>query len=340
MRLGEIARKTGCEIEGPEGMDISGVAGLEDADEHDIAFLANPKYVRKASETRAGAIIVARDVQLPGRALLRARDPYLAFALAIELFHHPRKHLPGIHPTAVIDPTAMIGRNASIGPYAVIEGGTRLGDDCVLKSFVVIYQGARIGDRFFAHSHAVVREDARVGNDVILQNGAVVGSDGFGFVKLANGSYRKIMQAGGVAVEDGVEIQANACVDRATVGSTRVRRGAKVDNLVQIGHGCDIGEDCLLCGQAGLAGSSKLERGVILAGQAGVAGHLTIGENSVVSSQSGVPHDVPANSVISGSPAIDNFLWLKCTAAYARLPEIASAVRRIRDHLNKNGANV
>lgn len=340
MRLCDVAGRIGCGLEGPPGLEISGVAGIEDAASGDLTFLSNPKYVRKLADTAAAAVIVGPEVEAPGRALLRAADPYLAFAHALELFHPAVRPRSGIHPTAVIAPTAKIGRNPSVGPYVVIEDDVTLGDDCVLKSFVVVYEGARIGDRFFAHAHAVVRENARIGSDVILQNGAIVGGDGFGFARQPDGSYYKIVQPGTVVIEDAVEIQSNACVDRATVGSTRLRRGVKVDNLVQIGHGCDIGENSLLCGQAGLAGSSRLGRGVIIAGQAGVAGHLTIGDHAIVSSQAGVPHDVPPHSVISGSPAIDNFLWLKCSAAYARLPELASAVRKIREFLNRNGADV
>ncbi|MGH9398611.1 MAG: UDP-3-O-(3-hydroxymyristoyl)glucosamine N-acyltransferase [Terriglobia bacterium] len=340
MKLSDVAARIGCQLDGSPDLEISGVAGMEDATPGDLTFLSNPKYIRKAADTAAAAIIAGPDVQLPNRAVLRAPDPYLAFAYALELFHPVARPPAAIHPTAVIAPTAKIGRNASISPYVVIEEGVTLGEACVLKSFVVIYEGAQIGDRFFAHAHAVVRENTRIGNDVILQNGVVVGGDGFGFVRQADGSYYKIVQPGTVVIEDEVEIQSNSCVDRATVGATRLRRGAKVDNLVQIGHGCEVGENSLLCGQAGLAGSSRVGRNVILAGQAGVAGHLTIGDNAIVSSQAGVPRDVPPGSVISGSPAIDNFLWLKCTAAYARLPELVSAVRKIREYLNKSGANV
>jgi UDP-3-O-[3-hydroxymyristoyl] glucosamine N-acyltransferase len=214
----------------------------------------------------------------------------------------------------------------------VIEEGVVLGDDCVLKSFAMIYRGAKIGDRFFAHSHAVVRENVVIGNDVTLQNGAIVGSDGFGFARQADGSYYKIVQAGTVVVEDGVEIQAHTCIDRASVGETRIRRGAKLDNLVQVGHGCDVGEHTLLCGQVGLAGSSKIGRKVVLAGQVGVAGHLKIGDNVIASSQSGIPNDVEANRVVSGYPALDNRLWLKCCAVFSRLPEIYEVFRKIRDN--------
>jgi UDP-3-O-[3-hydroxymyristoyl] glucosamine N-acyltransferase len=214
-----------------------------------------------------------------------------------------------------------------------------LGDDCVLKSFVAIYRGSKIGHRFLAHSHAVVRENVRIGNDVILQNGAVVGGDGFGFAKRADGSYHKIVHAGTVVVEDGVEIQANSCIDRASVGETRLRRGVKVDNLVQVGHGCDIGDNSLLCSQVGLAGSCKVGRNVILTGQVGAAGHLTIGDNAIVTPQSGIPSDVEPNATVSGSPAIDHFLWLKCSALYAKLPEIYSAFRRVRDYLDARGVD-
>jgi len=313
---------------------------MDEAVSTELTFLSNPKYHRKLRTTQAAAIIVTPDVQVPGRALLRSENPYLAFAKALEIFHSPYRPPAGIHPTAVIAPDVKLGRNPSIGPYVVIEEGVELGDDCALKSFVVIYRGAKIGDRFFAHSHAVVREDVRVGNDVILQNGAVIGGDGFGFARQADGSYYKIVQTGPVVIEDNVEVQANSCVDRATVGETRLRRGVKVDNLVQVGHACDIGENTLLCGQTGLAGSCKLGRNVVLAGQVGVAGHLTIGDNVIATAQTGIPSDVEAGRTISGYPAIDNALWLKCSAIYSRLPEMYAAFRKIRSYLEKVGENL
>ena len=312
MKLTELAARLGAKLEGPAEIEITGVAGLDEAGPSEMAFLSNPKYRRKLRTTRAGAVIVSPKDEAPGRTLLRSENPYLAFPKALEIFSPPAKPCPGIHPTAVIAPDAKIGRRPSIGPYVVIEEGAAIGDDCVLKSFVVIYHGAKIGDRFFAHSHAVVRENVTVGDDVILQNGAVVGSDGFGFAKQSDGSYYKIMQAGTAVVEDNVEIQANSCIDRASLGETRV------------------GENTLLCAQVGLAGSSKVGKNVVLAGQVGLAGHLTIGDNVVVSSQSGVPSDVPAGKVVSGYPAMDNALWLKCAAIYPRLPEMFGAYRRIQ----------
>ncbi|MGH9469812.1 MAG: UDP-3-O-(3-hydroxymyristoyl)glucosamine N-acyltransferase [Terriglobia bacterium] len=340
MKLDEVARRIECRVEGPAEVEITGVAGLAEACERDLSFLSNPKYYRKAQSTRAAAVIVGPDTELAGRALLRSDNPYLAFARALELFHPPPAVPPVVHPTAAIAPSARIGKNASVGAYVVVEDGVTLGDNCVLKSFVAIYHGAKIGDRFFAHSHAVVRENVEIGNDVILQNGVVVGGDGFGFARQPDGSYRKLVQPGTVVIEDDVEIQAHSCIDRPSVGVTRIRRGAKLDNLVQVGHGCDVGENTLVCGQAGLAGSTRVGRNVVLAGQVGAAGHLTIGDNAIVTSQSGIPSDVAAGSIVSGSPAIENVRWLKCAAAFARLPELFASVRKIRKYLNGQGADV
>ena len=330
MRLDEIAARLNCRLEGPGDLEITGVAGMDEATPNQLTFLANRKYRPKLRTTRAGAVILGLDEPSPGRPALRSDNPYLVFARALELFTPPPKPAAGIHPTAVIAPGVKIGRNPSIGPYVVIEEDVELGDDCALKSFVVIYRGAKIGNRFLAHAHAVVRENVIVGDDVILQNGAVVGGDGFGFAKQADGSYYKIVQAGTVIVENGVEIQSNACIDRATIGETRLHRGVKVDNLVQVGHSCDVGENTLLCGQAGLAGSTKLGRNVVLAGQVGVAGHLTLGDNVIATAQSGIPADVESGKIVSGYPAIDNVQWLKCSAVFNKLPELYSEVRKSR----------
>lgn len=335
MKLGELATKLGCTLEGPAEIEVSDVKGLDDAGPTELTFLSNPKYHRKLQTTRAAAIIVGLDVKAPGRSLLRSDNPYLTFAKALEVFHPPEPAPRAIHPTAVIAPDVKIGANASIGPYVVIEEGVEIGEDCVLKSFVVIYRGAKIGRRFFAHSHAVVRENVVIGDDVTLQNGAVVGADGFGFAKQADGSYYKIVQTGPVVIENQVEIQANSCIDRATVGETRLRRGVKVDNLVQVGHASDVGENTLLCGQVGLAGSSKIGKNVILAGQVGVAGHLKIGDNVVATAQTGIPNDVEANQVVSGYPAIENSLWLKCSAVYRRLPEMYETFRKLKKGLGE-----
>lgn len=335
MKLGELATRLECRSEGQEDLEITGVAGMDDAQAGEITFLSNPKYVAKLRTTRAGAIIAGPDVDTLGRPALRSADPYMSFARALEVFYPPQRPAAGIHPTAVIAPDAKLGSNPSIGPYVVIESGAEVGDDCVLKGFVMIYPGAKIGDRFFAHSHAVVRENVRIGNDVILQNGVVIGGDGFSFAPCPDGTFYKIIAAGTVVIEDGVEVQSNSCVDRAAVGETRLGRGVKVDNLVQVAHGCDIGENSLLCSQVGISGSAKLGRNVILTGQVGVAGHLTIGDHVIATPQSGVPNDVRPHTTISGSPAVDHDVWLKASAVYKRLPEMFAAYRKLKGLLEK-----
>jgi UDP-3-O-[3-hydroxymyristoyl] glucosamine N-acyltransferase len=259
--------------------------------------------------------------------MLRSRNPYLTFAQSIELFYQPPPYAPGIHPTAVIHPSAKIGANSHIGPYVVVDRDVTIGGHATLLAHVVIYAGARIGKNFLAHAHSVVREHCRLGDNVILQNGAIVGADGFGFAKDNAGQWHKIVQSGPAVLGDNVEVQANACIDRASVGETRIADGAKIDNLVQVGHGSSVGENTLLCSQAGLAGSTEVGKNVILAGQVGVAGHCKIGDGVIATAQTGIPNDVPAGAVVSGYPAIDNKLWLRCSAAFHRLPELMKAMR-------------
>ena len=294
----------------------------------ELTFVSNPRYASVARSTKAAAVIVAEDFPALRMPMLRSKNPYLDFARALSLFYRPPAYPPGIHPTAVIDDSARIAPGAHVGPYVVIGANVRIGKNAVLLAHVVLYQGTEIGDNFFAHAHAVVREFSRIGHNVVLQNGVVVGGDGFGFAKDENGRWQKIVQSGPAVIEDDVEIQANACIDRASVGETRIRRGAKIDNLVQVGHGSRVGADTLLCAQAGLAGSTEVGNNVILAGQVGVAGHCKIGDGVIATAQSGIPNDVPAGAVVSGYPAIDNRLWLRCVAIFNRLPEIAKLLRK------------
>ncbi len=326
MKLSKIADTVGARLTGDD-LEISGVAGIEEAGPGQLTFVANPKYAAAARTTRASAVIVSEDFPEIAAVTLRSANPYLAFAKAIELFYHPPRHPIGIHSTAVVHPSAKIGKHASVGPYVVVEEDVEIGKNCVLMPHVVIYRGARIGDNFLAHAHAVIREFCRLGDNVILQNGAVIGADGFGFAKNGEGRWHKIVQSGPAVLEDDVEVQANACVDRASVGETRVRRGAKIDNLVQVGHASEVGENTLLCAQTGLAGSTVVGNNVILAGQVGVAGHCTIGDGVVATAQSGIPNDVDPGTMVSGYPAIDNKQWLRCVAIFNKLPELSKAVR-------------
>lgn len=335
MKLGELALHLGATLRGDASAPITGVAGLETASAGDLTFVANPKYAALARTTKASAVLVEPDFPEIAAATLRIENPYLAFAKAIELFYQPPAYAPGIHPTAVIAPTAKIGANAHIGAYAVISDHVTVGDHAVILPHVVIYPHVRAGKHLFAHAHAVIREYCQLGDHVVIQNGAIVGADGFGFAKQADGSWYKIQQSGPAVLEDGVEVQANACVDRASIGETRVRAGAKIDNLVQVGHGSTVGENTLLCAQVGLAGSTAVGKNVILAGQVGVAGHCTVGDGAIATAQSGIPNDVAPGKVVSGYPAIDNRQWLRSVALVNRLPELLRGLKETRKESSK-----
>ena len=330
MKLSEIASRLGAELVGNGEIEITGVAGIEHARPDQVTFIANPKYAPLAKSTKAAAILVEPEFPaLAGTATLRIRNCYRAFAETITLFYTAPAYTPGIHPTAVIDPSARVGAGAHIGAYAVVGADVAIGRDAVLLPHTVIYQGVRIGDRFFAHAHAVVREYCRLGDDVTLQNGAIIGADGFGYAREGL-AWIKIVQSGPAVLADRVEVQANACIDRASIGETRIGAGTKVDNLVQVGHGSTVGENTLLCAQVGLAGSTEVGDRVILAGQVGVAGHCKVGDGAVATAQSGIPGDVAPGAVVSGYPAMDNRQWLRSVVAFARLPEMLRDLRSLR----------
>ncbi|SPE31899.1 UDP-3-O-acylglucosamine N-acyltransferase 1 [Candidatus Sulfopaludibacter sp. SbA3] len=335
MKLHEIASALGCRLDGDGEVEISGVLGMEHAGPGHLTFLANPKYAPKVKHTKASAILVSESLPSPAPACLISENPYLDFARALALFYQPPRPVPGIHPLAYIARSATIGENCSIGPFAVVGERSRIGRNAILHPHVVIYEGAEIGDDFLAHSHACVREFCRIGHRVTLQNGVVVGGDGFGFAKRADGSHFKIVQSGVTILEDDVEVQSLTSVDRATVGETRVKRGAKVDSLVQIGHACTVGEDNIICAQTGLAGSTVLERNVLLAGQVGSSGHLTVHEGAIVYAQSGIGGDVAPNTRISGSPAFAAGEWLRAVTAYTKLPELLKTVRDLKKRVEE-----
>ena len=335
MKLNDLATALGCSLNGDGDLQINGVAGIDEAESGQLTFVSNPKYTPKAKTTRASAVIVTTNFQEIQTATLRTANPYLAFARAVEMFYQAPVPARRISTAAHIAETTKIGRDASIGPYVVIEDDVEIGDGCTLYPFVHIYRGARIGNNFKAYAHVSVREFCRIGNGVILQDGVKIGTDGYGYAKQDDGSYYKIVQSGVVVLEDDVEVGANATIDRGTIGETRIRRGAKIDNLVQIGHACEVGEDSLLCAQVGLAGSTKIGRNAILTGQVGVAGHLEIGDGVIVTAQSGVGHDVEPGKVVSGTPSMDNKIWLRATALIKRLPEL---LRRI-EALERNAGN-
>ena len=336
MKLSELARLTGARVEERfNDVEVTGAAGLDEAEAGHVTFLANPRYTPRVQTTRASAVYLAEGVE-HGRedvAPLFARDPYLAYTRALRLFSPEPEFEPGVHPSAVIAPTAQLGVGVAVGACSVIGRGAVIGDGVRIHPNVTVYDDVSIGDGSVIHSGVALREGTVVGARVRIHNNSVIGSDGFGYAKDEEGRWLKIPQTGRVVIEDDVEIGAGTTIDCASVGETRIARGAKIDNLVQIGHSCTVGEDSLLCAQVGLAGSSRIGRRVILAGQVGVAGHLEIGDDVVLTAKSATSHNVPAGKVLSGIPAFDNREWLRSTAAFRRLGEMQRTVRTLEARL-------
>ena len=331
MKLRDLAERLHCRLEGTaDDIEIVRVAGIEQAQPGDLTFLSNPRYHPLLSRTRASAVILAAADESPAPcAILRSDNPHLSFAQALHVFREPTAPAAGIDRLSSIAPDATIGADVSIGPFVTIGVEAVIGARTVVYPNVVIGPRARIGDDCIVHANTSVREGVVIGNRVILQNGAVIGSDGFGFVKQADGSHFKIPQHADVVIEDDVEIGANTTIDRPPVGETRIRAGAKIDNLVQIAHGVSIGRNAMLAAQVGVAGSATIEDDVVLAGQVGVSGHLRIGKGVVATAQTGIPNSVDAGTVISGYPAIPNRAWLKSSAVFRQLPALKKQIARL-----------
>jgi len=327
MKLSELARRIEAEMRG-EDLEISGVAGLDEAGPGALSFLSDQKLAHKLATTKASAIVLRPDAPEVAVPTLRAPNPYLAFVRAVELFHPPVRPPVGIHPSAVVAESATIGAGAAIGPHVVIGERVVLGPDATIHPNVTIYADARIGASFTAHASAVVREGVVIGDRVILYSGAVVGSDGFGYIPLPDRHHR-IPQIGTVELGDDVEIGANATIDRATLGVTRIGAGTKVDNLVMVGHNCDIGARCMLAGQVGLAGSTRLGDMVLMGGQAGAGGHLEIGAGTMIAAQTGIHKDIPAGAAYGGYPAMEVRRWRRVTMSIPRVPELFRRIRRL-----------
>jgi len=338
MKLSELAERTGARVEGiGEDLDIIGAAGLDEAGEGQVTFLANPRYTPRVNSTHASAIYLSEDAQTDRQiAILRVKDPYLAYTRALRIFNPEAEIEPFVHPSAVIDPTARLAKSVAIGACSVIGRNVFIGDEVRIHPNVTIYDDVTIGRGSVIHSGVAIRERTVVGERVVIHNNAVIGCDGFGYAKDEEKHWLKIPQTGRVVIEADVEIGAATTIDRASVGESRIGRGSKLDNLVQIGHTCTVGEDTLLCAQVGLAGSSHIGNRVILAGQAGVAGHLTIGDDVVLTAKSATSHDIPAGKVISGIPAFDNKDWLRSTAAFRRLGEMHRTLRDLERRIKKS----
>ena len=331
MKISELASLTQARLEGGTAdLELTGAAGLDEAKPGDVSFLSNPRYTPRINTTKASAIFLAEDARIDREIpILRARDPYLAYTRALRVFHPEPQVKPLLHPTAVIDPSAQVALTAAIGAHVVLGANVKIGDYVTIYPNVTIYADVEIGPNSIIHSGVSIRERTLVGARAIIYNNAVIGCDGFGYAKDEERHWLKIPQTGRVVLEDDVEIGAGTTIDRASVGESRIGRGTKVDNLVQIGHSCTIGEDSLLCSQVGLAGSSHIGNRVILAGQVGIAGHLTLEDDVVVTAKSATSHNIPAGKIISGIPAFDNKDWLRSTAAFRRLGEMQRNLREL-----------
>jgi UDP-3-O-[3-hydroxymyristoyl] glucosamine N-acyltransferase len=335
LKLRELADRLQCRLEGDGELDITRVAGIEHAREGDLTFVANPKYHAFLGATRASAVLVTPDVEPKpgGPALLKSTHPYLAFAQALGVLATATAPEPGIDPTSVVAADAALGSGVSIGALAILGSRVRIGARTVVHPGAVIAADAVIGEDCVIHARVSIRERVQIGDRVIVQDGAVIGSDGFGFVRQADGTHFKIPQHADVVIEDDVEIGANTTIDRPAVGETRIRAGAKIDNLVQIAHGVTVGERTLFAAQVGIAGSTVVEEDVVLAGQVGVAGHLRIGKGVVATAQTGIPNSIDAGTMVSGYPAIPNRDWLKSSAVFRNLPALKKRVVELEQRI-------
>ena len=340
MKLADLAAQTAAEVtQGDADAEIVGAAGLDIAEKGEITFLANPKYTLQIQETKASAIFLHEAVKLDRKdiAILRTKDAYLSYTRTLRLFNPEKTFAAGVSPQAFVDETAKIGANVSIDAFAFIGKNCEIGDGVKIFPNVTVYDGAKIGKHSVIHSGAAIRENCEIGENCIIHNNSTIGSDGFGYAKAEDKSWLKIPQTGRVVLENDVEIGANTAIDSASVGETRIKRGAKIDNLVQIGHSCIVDEDALICSQTGLAGSSIVGKRVILAGQVGIAGHLKVGDDAVLTAKSATSHDVEPGKIISGIPGFDNRDWLRSTAAFRRLGEMAKAIRSLEKRISDLG---
>ncbi len=332
VRLGELAERIGCKLEGDAGIEIRGVRGLEDAGPEDLTFVTEERYLTRLRDTPAAAAIVAEGLPAPGRPTLRTSNPYLALARALAVFNPTAPARSGIHPTAVVAADARVDPQASIGPLCVVQAGVEIGPGSVLEAQVFVGTNSRIGCECRIFPQVTLQEGTWLGDRVTVHSGAVVGADGFGFAR-DGARYVKIPQVGRVVLEDDVEIGANVAIDRAMLGETRIGRGTKLDNLVHIAHNVRIGQDTVITGQVGISGSTRIGSRVTLAGQAGVVDHVSIGDDVMVGAQAGVTKDIPPGSIVLGSPAIPHREFKRQMATVARLPELVKTLRELGSRL-------
>ncbi len=339
MRVSEIARIIGAKVDGDVDLEISGIGKIEEAKSGDISFLANPKYERYAATTRASALIVPEDFRTERRdiVLLRAKDPYMAFVFALKRMMPPPDPVkPGIHPSAYLSPKASIGKNLRAGAFVCINDNAVIGDDVMLSDNVVVGDGAAVGEGSLIYPNVTIYRNCRIGKRVTIHGGTVVGSDGFGFAPKEDGTFEKIPQLGIVEIEDDVEIGSNCSIDRATLGETRICRGAKIDNLVQVAHNVVVGENTVIAAQSGISGSTKIGKNCMIGGQVGFVGHIEIADNTSVGAQSGIRKSIKEpGTAYFGSPAREIHEAKRVEAAVGMLPKVIQELSALQHQIKK-----
>jgi len=345
MKLRDVAAMLNGEVvpgtQGNDGdVDILRVAKIEEATPGDITFVANPKYARHLETTRASAVIVDKDLQIPAGcpfALVRVKDPYISFLKILQHFNPPVDPLqPGIHPTAVVARSAKVGKNVRVGAHVFIGERCSVGDGAMLSHNVVIGDDAQVGESSLLHPNVTVYQGCRIGSHVIIHSGTTIGSDGFGFVPQPDGTYEKIPQLGIVVIEDDVEIGANCTIDRATLGETRIKKGVKLDNLIQVAHNVVIGENTVSAAQAGISGSTKVGKNCMLGGQVGLTGHLEIADGTRIGAQSGLHHSIEKpNTTVFGSPAYPQRQAFRIQGSISQLPDLVQTVRELQKRIEQ-----
>lgn len=332
LSLADLGAKLGTDVVGDGSHEVSGVRPLDTATAGHLSFLHNPKYVKEARSSAAGVILVADPEMLPGRNVLVCPEPYLALAHALEIFHPVTRPEPGVHPSAVVADDATVGEGVSVGPMVSVAAGACIGDRSVIGPGCVLGNDAAVGTDCVLHPRVVVEDRCRIGDRCIVQSGTVIGADGFGFATV-DGVHHKVPQVGTAVLEDDVELGANVCIDRAALGETRIGRGTKVDNLVQIAHNVEIGEHCLVVAQVGISGSCRIGHHTVFAGQSGCSGHLNIGSGVVLVARAAAFKDVPDGATVAGAPARPHREWLKSQANLQRLDGLREKVKELEERL-------
>ena len=332
-KLGEIAEKLEGELKGDPEITIEGIAPLDQAGPRELSFLSNPRYKKSYLTTKAAAVIVGKDAEPAGKTVIVVPDPYLAFARVLSVFNPPDERVHGIDPLSFVAEDAVIGEEVSLHPFSYIGPGVRLGDRVTVHPNAAIMEGTEIGEGSVVFPNVTIYPRTVIGRRVRVHAGAVIGADGFGYVRQREG-YEKIPQTGNVVIEDDVEIGAGSTIDRASIGSTRIGRGTKIDNLVQVAHGVQVGKNVILVSQVGISGSTKIGDDVLIAGQSGAAGHLEIGDRAKIGAKSAVFKDVPDDSFVTGIPAMEHGAWKRAKTIFAKLPELYKKLKSMEEAIS------